>query len=241
MIRSARALKRNVGMLFALNFFDRFFSSAVIDQRPFSTRAVLSRKSGLLLGVCVSLALTACETTQSVGIAAPEPITVASTRSNASSTQPAQEQQEQEEPSFFAKLLGTAPYAVPVAPPMMPDMSDDLGLGKFHFKEGNYGLAEKHFRLYVESKSTDAEGWLGLAASYDKLKRFELADRAYTRAIHLVGARPEILNNRGYSYLLRRDYAKARKDLTRAKALDPNNPRIERNLELLAAAQRRRT
>lgn len=226
LIRSACELKRNNDMIFDLSFFKPHFTQCV---RTKSTHKLIG-------GICLALTLSACETTQSVGIAAPEPLKAASTYTNISNTQPAPE----EEPSFFSKLLGTAPYATPVAPPMTPDLGDDLGLGKFHFREGNYGLAEKHFRLYVEAKSNDAEGWLGLAASYDKLKRFELADRAYTRAIQLVGARPEILNNRGYSYLLRREYAKARQDLMKARSLDPNNPLIERNIQLLASAQRKK-
>jgi hypothetical protein len=49
----------------------------------------------------------------------------------------------------------------------------------------------------------DLDSWIGLAASYDRLRRFELADRAYEQAIKIGGATGEILNNRGYSYMLR--------------------------------------
>ena len=58
------------------------------------------------------------------------------------------------------------------------DPTDDLTLGKRHYRERNYGLAEKHFRRAVETLPRDGEAWLGLAASYDRLKRYELADRA---------------------------------------------------------------
>jgi Flp pilus assembly protein TadD len=43
-------------------------------------------------------------------------------------------------------------------------------------RASNYGLAEKHFRRAVETHPRDAEG-IGLAASYDRLRRFDLAAR----------------------------------------------------------------
>ena len=77
------------------------------------------------------------------------------------------------------------------------------------------------------------EAWIGLAASYDKLRRFDLADRAYEQAIRLVGPTPEILNNQGYSYMLRGDRRRARAKLLEAQARDPENPYIQNNLNML--------
>jgi Flp pilus assembly protein TadD len=117
------------------------------------------------------------------------------------------------------------------------DPNDDLALGKRHFVESNFGLAELHFRRAVEKgpgpKEHDAEGWLGLAASYDRLRRFDLADRAYDKALALLGPTAEILNNQGYSYLLRGDFRRARVALHAAQSKDRNNPRIQNNLDLL--------
>jgi Tfp pilus assembly protein PilF len=135
-----------------------------------------------------------------------------------------------------------APFAAETPPPSGPalgmeDSKDDLALGKRHFRESNFGLAEVHFRRAVEKaagpKERDAEAWLGLAASYDRLRRFELADRAYDHAIGLLGPTPEVLNNRGYSYLLRGDYKRARAALTAALAKDPGNSRVQNNVDLL--------
>jgi Flp pilus assembly protein TadD len=129
-------------------------------------------------------------------------------------------------------VVETAPGGVVVGDP-----NDDLNLGKRHFREQNFGLAEKHFRRAVEAGRLPAgrggEAWLGLAAAYDKLRRFELADRAYQQAIKIAGPTPEILNNQGYSYLLRGDYARARKTLAEAQARDPDNPHIRNNIRLL--------
>jgi hypothetical protein len=41
-----------------------------------------------------------------------------------------------------------------------------------NFREGRFGLAEKSYRKAVELSPRDAEAWVGLAASYDRLRRF---------------------------------------------------------------------
>lgn len=113
------------------------------------------------------------------------------------------------------------------------ESADNVALAKRHFRENNYGLAERHFRKAVEDRPDDAEAWVGLGAAYDQLKRFELADRAYEQATRLIGPSPEILNNQGYSLMLRGEYEKARVKLLEAQALDPHNPYVQNNLALL--------
>jgi tetratricopeptide (TPR) repeat protein len=130
------------------------------------------------------------------------------------------------------------PSGEPVAPLAKPgllgdDPSDDLQRGKMYFRKNNFGLAEKNFRSAAEKHPNDAEAWVGLAATYDRLRRFDLADRAYTAAIHIVGRTPEVLNNLGFSYLLRADYKRAQTTLMEARAKDPSNPYIQANLRLL--------
>jgi Flp pilus assembly protein TadD len=120
------------------------------------------------------------------------------------------------------------------------DPSDDLALGKRHYRERNYGLAEQHFRKAVETRPRDGEAWLGLAASYDRLKRFDMADRAYRQATAILGSRPEVLNNIGYSYILRGDLRRARQKFAEAQAKDPENPTIANNIALVDEAVRRR-
>ena len=113
------------------------------------------------------------------------------------------------------------------------DPSDDLALGKKQYRAGNFGLAERYFRRATETHPRDAEAWVGLAAAYDRLRRFDLADRAYDQAAAILGPTPELLNNRGYSYMLRGDYPHARSTLLAAAAKDPRNPYVKNNLELL--------
>lgn len=119
------------------------------------------------------------------------------------------------------------------------DPNDDLNLGKKQYRANNFGLAEKYFRRAVEQHPRDAEAWLGLAASYDRLRRFDLADRAYNQAIGIVGPTPEILNNQGYSYMLRGDYKHAREKLAAAQRKDPRNKFVANNLLLLEESYRK--
>lgn len=118
------------------------------------------------------------------------------------------------------------------------DPNDDLSNGKKLFRAGAYGLAERSFRRAVEQQPRDAEAWLGLAASYDRLKRFDLADRAYSQATSILGPTVAVLNNHGYSYMLRGDYKRARVTLRKARAKDPANPFVKNNLKLLEKAIR---
>ena len=88
---------------------------------------------------------------------------------------------------------------------------EPLRLGIENFNRGNFGVAERYFQDATEKAPKDASAWIGLAASYDRLGRFDLADRAYESAIRLVGETTAILNNRGYSYMLRGDLVSARR------------------------------
>jgi Flp pilus assembly protein TadD len=115
---------------------------------------------------------------------------------------------------------------------------EPVHLATEHFNHGDYGLAERYYQDAVEKAPEDATAWIGLAASYDRIGRFDLADRAYASAIKLVGETTEILNNEGYSYMLRGDLVRARKKLSQAYQRDPNNPTIINNLKLLDGSTR---
>jgi Tfp pilus assembly protein PilF len=135
------------------------------------------------------------------------------------------------------------PSGEPVAPLSKPglvgdDPNDDVQLGKKYFRANNFGLAEKSFRSAAEKHPRDAEAWVGLAASYDRLHRFDLADRAYAQAIRIIGPTTELLNDQGFSYMLRGDYARAHKTLEEAQARDPANPYVQANLRLLEDSYR---
>ena len=118
--------------------------------------------------------------------------------------------------------------------PATQDISEaDLLAGKVQFREANYGLAEKHFRKAVELRADNSEAWLGLAASYDQLGRFDFADRAYDQLLKVAGRQPQIVNNMGYSQLLRGNKTKARVLLLEAKSAMADTTVVDANLALL--------
>ena len=104
---------------------------------------------------------------------------------------------------------------------------------KSYFRQNNFGLAEKTFQDVLKKNPKDAEGWVGLAAAYDRLGRFDLADKAYARAVEVAGRRPEILNNMGYSQMLRGEHGKAASLFAEAAQLAPNNKVILANMALV--------
>lgn len=121
-----------------------------------------------------------------------------------------------------------------------PDTQDisagDLAAGKAQFREANYGLAEKHFRKAVELRADNSEAWMGLAASYDQLGRFDFADRAYDQLLQVAGRKPQIINNMGYSQLLRGNKKKAKELLVEAKKGLADTTVVDANLALLKKA-----
>lgn len=116
---------------------------------------------------------------------------------------------------------------------LVPKSEKSLTKAKLHFKNEDYGLAEKYFRRAVEEDSNQTVAWLGLAASYDRLRRFDLAARAYKVVIKQKGYTATVHNNLGYHHYLQGDLNKARKHFKAALAKDPGNPYVLNNLEML--------
>jgi len=173
-------------------------------------------RKGLLLVGCL-VWLTACETDSSTTASVPSLFRLA------------------QDGTTVGSIGSTWPTEDQVKPPrLMPsNPNDDLSLGKENFRQGNYGLAERYFRKAVEADPKDPEAWLGLAAAYDRLRRFDLADRAYEEVFKIVGPTAEILNNQGYSFMLRGNFTRAREILLAARAKEPGNPYVENNIALL--------
>jgi len=111
-----------------------------------------------------------------------------------------------------------------------------LAEAKNHFRQGNYGHSATLYKKAAELEPKDAEAFLGLAASYDRLRRFDLADRAYRRLFELTGGTLQYYNNVGYSNLLRGNLVAARQNFLKAYEKDPKNIIVANNLELLGAS-----
>jgi Flp pilus assembly protein TadD len=115
---------------------------------------------------------------------------------------------------------------------------EPVRMGLEQYNRGNYGIAQRYFKDAVEKAPKDLTAWIGLASSYDRLRRFDLADQAYAQAIRLGGETVQVLNDQGYSYMLRGNLSAARKKFERARAMDPGNPVVANNLELLNGSRR---
>jgi Flp pilus assembly protein TadD len=109
---------------------------------------------------------------------------------------------------------------------------------KNHFREGNYGYSAAFYKRAVELLPSDPEALFGLAASYDRLRRFDLADRIYAQLFKLKGGTLQYHNNVGYSYMLRGNLSAARASFLKAQDLDPDNAVVANNLQLLGSSAR---
>jgi len=107
-------------------------------------------------------------------------------------------------------------------------------------------LAALHLGLWVTAKplaecavSSPKSSWRawnarGVIADFEQ--DWTTADTSYARAHDLAPAEAEVINNEGWSHLLRGDWVGALPFLEQAAKLDPTDERIANNLDLAQAA-----
>lgn len=88
----------------------------------------------------------------------------------------------------------------------------------------------------IASGSESWRAWNAKAVLCDFAGDWSCADEAFNKAAAMGPEEPEILNNRGWSLLLRGAWANALPMLERAVAGDPKSKRARNNLELAKAA-----
>lgn len=111
-----------------------------------------------------------------------------------------------------------------------------LAEAKGHFRNGDYGYSAALYKRVVELAPKNAEGYIGLSASYDRLRRFDLSDRVYQAMFSLTGGTAQYYNNVGYSYMLRGNLTAALTNFRKAQKLDPENVVVTNNIQILANA-----
>jgi Flp pilus assembly protein TadD len=201
----------------------------------------------MLALVAAGVSLAACNTTTDVGSifdnkpgSAEARATLPPSAASAETTGSIAHRPKSETKSDAMASEASVPASASVAAaPAPPSSEEDLSAGRAAFRAGRFAEAEVAFHRAAKMNPHDAEAWLGLAACYDRMRRFELADRAYVQAAAIKGPTSEILNNQGYSYLLRGDMKRARTTLTAAKNKDPGNAYVQNNLQLLDQAERK--
>ncbi len=112
--------------------------------------------------------------------------------------------------------------------------ADAYASGKENFAAGRLGLALVDFQRALQEQGPSVDRLNALGATYDRLSRFDLADRAYRQALALDPNSAQTLNNLGYSYLLRGRADLASAYLAKAKSVAKGDPRIGANLALAA-------
>jgi Flp pilus assembly protein TadD len=107
---------------------------------------------------------------------------------------------------------------------------------KLHFRNNDFGHSAAFYKRAAELMPANAEAYVGLGASYDRIGRFDLADRVYASLFKLGGGTTQYYNNVGYSYMLRGNFREAMASFKKAQALDPENMVVANNIQLLRDA-----
>lgn len=129
-----------------------------------------------------------------------------------------------------ASVGGSAPSGV---------AADAYSSGKENFAAGHFGLALVDFQRALQEQGPSVERLNALGATYDRLARFDLADRSYRQALALDPEAIATLNNIGYSYLLRGRADLAGAYLAKAQGLAAGDPTVGANLALAGEALNR--
>lgn len=103
-------------------------------------------------------------------------------------------------------------------------------------RSGDAAAADRWIGQATARPDASWRAWNALGVLADRRHDFEAADRAYGKAAESAPDESELVNNIGWSMLLRGEWASAAAILERAHALDPASARIANNLELARAA-----
>jgi Tfp pilus assembly protein PilF len=104
------------------------------------------------------------------------------------------------------------------------------------FQLGKYARAAAALKAATALPAAGWRAWNARAAAADMAQDWADADMAYGRAMDLGPDHAELLNNRGWSLMLRGQWAEAVPLFERAYGLAPKSRRIADNLELARAA-----
>lgn len=108
---------------------------------------------------------------------------------------------------------------------------------ELHFLKG-YALRElgqreqavDEFKKACDIRSGFAESWNAMGITYDQMRKFDEAEKAYMEALKINPNSAKYLNNLGFSYFSRGEYNQAAEAYKKALAFDPSNVQIRNNL-----------
>lgn len=103
-------------------------------------------------------------------------------------------------------------------------------------KANDLGQARKLLAKAIGSPRATWRAWNAQGVLYDSERDWANADRAYAEAFVLSPQEPDVLNNKGWSLMLRGDPADALELFDDAARLEPKTSRVLNNRELAQAA-----
>jgi hypothetical protein len=139
--------------------------------------------------------------------------------------------------SMFDQPSVTGPGPASTAAAPATDFDNAMTRGKANFASGKYGIALGQFEQALQAQPNSVRALNAVGATYDQLRNFDLADQYYMRAFRIAPSSPDLLNNIGYSHVMRGDMAGAQSYFALAKSLDPGNQVLEANLRLAKPPQ----
>jgi Flp pilus assembly protein TadD len=120
------------------------------------------------------------------------------------------------------------------AAPDDPSLLERSGISAL--KAGDLANASRLLARASASAGASWRVWNGRGVIADLDRDWASADEGYQHALDLAPERAEVLNNLGWSQLLRGNWLAAVQHFERAAALDPTSERIANNLELARTA-----
>jgi Flp pilus assembly protein TadD len=103
-------------------------------------------------------------------------------------------------------------------------------------KLGDLPQGEKLLDRATSYPTATWRAWNARGVAADYRSDWAVADQSYAQAARLAPDRAEVLNNIGWSMLVRGQWSNALTKFEQAAAIDPRSPRIAANLELARAA-----
>jgi len=124
--------------------------------------------------------------------------------------------------------------ALLAARPSDPLLAERAGIAAL--RTNDLAKAVKLLEQATSSPLASWRAWNARGVAADRSRAWDVADKSYAKALVLAPRRAEIVNNLGWSLLVRGRWSEAVKQLERASALDPKSQRIADNLDLARAA-----
>ena len=112
------------------------------------------------------------------------------------------------------------------------DVQDPVANGRALLVTSQYGLAIDALSRVLHEEPNNVRALNLIAEAYDRLHRYDLADRYHAQALEVDPNSVAALNNWGFSYLVRGNKARAVELLERAEAIKSDQPIVLANLKL---------